>query len=367
MRLGVCVLNDATTPAAPAPPAPVTISATRDAANKGDFTAFDDAHTASRTGAPMARVEAPPEPLKAEPAKVDPAKVDAAPVSDVSKRQQKINDYERRIAEQDQRIRALEAREAPAASRSEHPPVASAPPEAKVAEWKRLAAMPEAPKLADFESVEEHTAAMSLFIADTRHAERLAADRQQQDTADVTAAHQVRVDAFVARLEAAKTADPEFATKLSQTVKHDLKPFTALGKDEVGGPINVVGEQVYDSPLVATFLTHFSEHPEALDRLIAVPASVLALPASARANAHIQWIVREFGKLEAALEATPPAVVPEVEAAAVPSTITAAPPPPKTITRAGSTADPQAAALTRGDFKTWDSIEMSKKLVPRSA
>ncbi len=87
--------------------------------------------------------EAPKEPQAAEPSKT-PAPVSAQPVAEepraTSKRQQQINEYERTIAELNQRLQKLET--APPSQ-----PAAQTPPE-KIAESKRIASMPDYPKLA---------------------------------------------------------------------------------------------------------------------------------------------------------------------------------------------------------------------------
>jgi hypothetical protein len=354
-------------PVAPALPAtPTTISAERAAANKGDFSALNNAHLAARRGTPLARVE-----VKAEaPAKApEPPEAPAAPAPPaLSKRQQETNDRVREAAEratatlreENARLKVQLAAHQPAPAPV---PAAPAAPETKVAEWKRFAQMPDAPKLADFDSVEEHTAAMALFIADTRHEEHTAADRQRTETDELTAAQRARVGRFVEQLDASKAADPEFVTKLTPEVKA-LKPFGALAPGELGGPRNIIAEQVYDSPIAPAVLLHFSQHPEALVALETPPPHIAALPPALRVKAHIQWIVREFGKLEGSLESASPAA--STDRPAQPSTITAAPPPPDTVTRAGSTTDPKASALKRGDFDAFNRLELAERAAKRA-
>lgn len=337
------------------------MSAEHAAAERGDFSAFDAAHVAAQQGKPLPAVAAP----AAAPAQSDDddtptqSTTAQAPAPTVSKRQQQINDYERRIAEQDQRIRALEAsRQTPPAARAQpQAPVTPAEPA-----WKRYAAMPDAPKLSDvdaqgnalFASVEEHTAAMFLFI----RGQEQAAEQRRTVSDEHRAAMQSRVERIhQAITEAAQ--DPTFATSLSDEVR-TIKPVSSLAPDEPSGPLNILWELVYDSPYLAQHLRNFSANPGELRRIEAMPPRIAALPAHMRAAEHVKWMVQEFGKLEGRLESTAPsASAPAAQA----STISAAPPPPPTLSRTGSTTNPQEAAIARGDqagFEQWDKIETAK-------
>lgn len=359
-------------PAAPASPATPTISATRAASDKGDFAAFDDAALAERRGTPLARVAATPAtpptpepPAAPAPPAEEPAQPPAADRA-VSKRQQQINDYERRIAEQDQRIRALES--SLTHPPLERPPTAPAPREPQT--WADVVKSPDIdqPMLGEEQFFQQfpdapYSAYARYAVRYEDRAERANA-QQSSEQEQLTIAQHARVEKFVGQLEQARTSDPEFVHKLTPEVRA-LKPFAALAPGEASGPRNVVAEQIYDSPVAPQVLLHFSQHPEALQRLETVPPEIAAMPPAQRARAHIQWIVKEFGKLEAAFETpaavqgsplTPPAVAPPVSAA---------PPPAPILTRAGSSTDPQAAAFARGDFAAWDRIETEKELQRR--
>jgi len=125
----------------------------------------------------------------------------------------------------------------------------------------------------------------------------------------IQSAHKAQIDGFVKQLQDEVKADPEFTSKLSDRVKTQLKPFSALQRDASGrpteqpGPINVIGEQVYASDKAPQMLRHFSEHPEDLDRLVAVPTHLASLPPALRTARHISWQIQEYGKLEASLSA----------------------------------------------------------------
>lgn len=352
-------------PSAPAQPAaPVaaeTISATRAAANTGSFADFDKAENAKLLGKPLADVPAPKAPTSPDAKTEQPAS--AAPVDErtVSKRQQTINDYERRIAEQDQRIRALEGRPADAK------PSQASKSDVTVPEFRRIAALPGAPKLDDigsdgkpvYETVAEHAAAMTLFVNSTlaRETSARTADTEMAD------AQRARGESFVSRLTAAKTADPDFVSKLTPEVL-DLRPVHAFPPNSKDvGPLNILWENVYDSPVVDKLLLHFSADPTELRRFETMPPEIQALPARLRTSAHIRWIVKEFGKLEGSL--SPAAAAPPVAAAAVPSTVSAAPPPAPSLSRAKTSADPKANALARNDFAAFDRIEMQEAQAKR--
>lgn len=180
--------------------------------------------------------------------------------------------------------------------------------------------------------------------------------RVSAEQKDLTAAQQTRVQKFADQLKAATTSDPEFAAKLTPEVRA-LKPFDALAPGEHGGPETIVAEQVFDSPLAPQVLLHFSEHPEALARLIAMPSDIQAMPATVRTHHHIQWIVKEFGKLEATLSAPPekPAPAPIVP-------LTSAPAPAHTLgSRPAPAVDPKTAAVKAGNTQAYRDIRRRER------
>ena len=320
-------------PAAPAV-APETQPATQAAVISGSTADYRTAKRAERAGKPLAAVpvqaEATSEPV-AEPVKTEPRKStrDDTYISD------RIREgVERGTAEVRAEIERLKqqlqthapAREAPKAYTGIDPSDPKPAPDA-------------------FESHDDYLDARDEW--NERRIERKQAKaaegvRVTQEHQELTAAQQARVQKFADQLDAATKTDPEFSKKLTPEVRA-LKPFEALAPGERGGPENVVAAQIFDSPIAPQVLVHFSEHPEALARLIAMPADIQAMPQRVRTHHHIQWIVKEFGKVEAALSA--PATK-ETPAPAPSKTLTSAPSPAQTLgSRPAAAVDPKAAAV----------------------
>jgi hypothetical protein len=305
-----------------------------------------------------------------------------APAPALSRRQQKANERTQAavesattaLREENARIKAqLDSQkpphiESPAAVAPPAPVVAQpapvVPAPAAEPEWKRLAAMPDAPKLADFETIEQYNFAVNLFVADKRAAE--AAQRGQSE--DAHAVMKGRIDRFEANLAEAMKA-PDFKTSITPLVAQQLKPFDARKRDdkgnfiEKGTALNAVGEHVYDSPILGTMLRHFSTPAgEAeLRRLTNLPDHLKGLPDNPmRARLHIAWIAREYGKIEGRLEAAAaPAPAPNVPA---PKLITDAPAPARTLGhRPAEAADPRAAAIRSGDTRAYREIRRAER------
>lgn len=352
------VATSAPTPAPSAPVAtepkvlPVT-SAAEAAIASGDTRAFRDAKRAERAGQPL------PVPAAVEAAQ--DAEGDAAPAIDgqpqkenrktrAEREQERINETIRTaVAAAEAKLRAELAPPREAAQ-----PAADAPPADQIPTWKQFASLPDAPKLGQFDSVEEHTAAMATFVAEKMLQARDAASAHQQQTAAQASAAQAEVDTFLGRLDEAKKADPEFATKLSADVKA-LKPFGALTPGEVGGPSNVVAAELMKSPEAARLLLHLST-PGELAKLTTVPQQIAAMPEGrAKIAAHIAHIRAEIHRLEGRLAA-----------AAAPSSptahITAAPDPAETLgSRPTLVGDAEAQAIKRGDTRAYRELKRQQR------
>lgn len=339
---------------APAPsetPAP-TISAGMDAASKGDFSAFDAAEVSAKRGTPLPRVEAPV---------IEKPVAGAVPVErTVSKRQEAINDRTRTAVEQatadlqaeNARLKAQLA--TPPAPRVEPVPV-EPPVVAKTPEYKRYMAMPDAPKLADFESVEEHAFAATLFINRTVYAEQQADARSRQHDETRAKFLNDRGQEYGDRLRQAAEADPAVRTKIDPAIMA-ARPISGLAAGDVPTFANAIAETGLFSPNPAALYVYLTEHREDAERIAALPTQ--------------EHCLRALAQLDGQLNPRPSAVAAPTEPspaarAAVPSTITAAPSPVHTVTKAGSSADPKAAALARGDFDTFNKLELAKETARR--
>ena len=328
-------------PAQPEQDAPDTQPAVDQALAAGKVADYRAARRAERLGTPL------PDVAVAELADEEPPSqaVASAPAPVISKRQQKINDYERRIAESDQRIRALETqlRQPPAAPRREEPPPETRPTEP---EWKRFWAMPDAPKLVDFESVEEHTAAMAYFMAERRDQER-----EQRATRTVAETrHQERAVQFGERLRTAATADPEFVNAIPPAVL-TARPLSGLSREELAQSTfaNVVAEAALRSDDPATLLKHLHAHQDETLRIAGLPS-----------DEWLDALARLDGRLTAG---TAPArnPVPALEPSA-PKPVTSAPPPAPVLgARPAAPADPMGAAVATGDFSAFRQLKRQER------
>lgn len=349
------------TPSAPAP-----VSAERAASDAGDYASFDRAHVAKRQGKSVPQ----PEPARAQATPTTDSETPASAENGeraVSKRQQAINDYERRIAQQEQRIQELESRTRaaqPSQDQPRQPPPQAPPQETPKQRVARLLALPEAPKVDDFDTYPEYTAAQTLFLHDlaAKHQAAQTAERDQQVQRHQTLV--ARDQAFRERLTAAKTADPEFVASLSDEAKNLGGLDHARRTGQTPGPTHIIGELLYDSPHAAAFLRHISADPQALTALTALPAHLARVPPQWRAKAHIDHLVTEFRRLEGRLayeEALAARDGAPASAPALNSPVSSAPPPPPTLGKAGRSTDPVRSALARNDFAAFDQAEMDKR------
>lgn len=378
-------------PAALPESAPATISASLAAANKGDFSAFDKAHLAARRGAPLPDVpQAPDAAQTIDP--TTPGETAAPPERTLSRRQEQLNAAAQKAveratadlrAENDRLKRELTGRTTGAPVPESRPPQPAQTPPTPPATYEAAIARPNPTQPLLTEEAFFQQFPTAPYSAYTRYAtayDRASADHQSRQVAEqreVETAQRQMVDGFVSQIQAAKAADPTFVTSLSDRVKLQLKPFAALSRDpqsghltEPAGPINVIGEQVYASDVAPAMLTHFSAHPEDLDRLTTVPASLATLPQGLRDQRHIEWMIREYGRLEARVTGTPaPAdasTAPHLTAQALPaatavSAMTSLPPPGPDLKRGGVPAPSSEAALKRGDFAEFDRLDLQKR------
>ena len=343
-------------PVAPAADASTTQPATQAAVKSGDTQAYRNARRAERAGKPLEAVQAaavtPEAATATEPQKVEPPRkardedyISRRILEGVDRGTQELR------AEIDRMKQQLQTHQPAEATREQPKPYDGADPSDPK------------PTPDGFENFDEYLdkrdewneRRIARKQAHAAHGARAAHDHQE-----LTAAQQARVEKFITQLESAKAADAAFVDKLTPDVRA-LKPFAALTPGERSGPANVVAEQVYDSPIAPQVLLHFSTHPDALARLTAMPPEIQAMPQRVRAHHHIQWIVKEFGKLEASLSA--PETTAEPAPTSTPSkTLTSAPPPAQTLgSRPAAAIDPKTAAVKSGNTTAYRQLRRQER------
>lgn len=173
----------------------------------------------------------------------------------------------RETAELRQRLDALE-----------RPKPEAAKPETKQAEWKRYRAMPDAPKLGEFdgdEALEDWNAAMALFIADKRYEERRTIETQETRDEQAKQSLNQKLVSVREKLDAAEASEPGFLAEVASLM--NTPPISAFygrdGKlipnlrDSQGRPVtpsieNWVIEQIMHSPIPDKMLRHFAKDGE---------------------------------------------------------------------------------------------------------
>lgn len=149
----------------------------------------------------------------------------------------------------------------------------------------------------------------------------------QQQTAQVA-----RETTYSDRMNAVLATEPAFFDTISEDVK-SLKLFSQMAEGEIGSARNAIAEELVDSAIPHTLMRHFTDHPEDLTRLAALPPRALA---------------REFGKLEAKLESPATPAPPPLK------TITSMPAPPPVVgSKTVDPDDPEAKALRDRDFPAY--------------
>ena len=371
---------------------PQTVSATHAAVIANDSTAFRKAsrerRVAERQGKTVATVPVQAE-AKAAPAAVvtpDTAPAQTPPLSSKERQQQKVNERIQAAIDEGIKTKLAEAR---TQWEKEHPTAAAAAPvvAAPPVEAPRAALSREPPKTFE-EAIQRPDVSKPLiteeqffkqfpdapYPAYARYAAHYdqvnwqAQETQRADRDAVLQAQKAQIDGFVGQLQNAAKADPQFVMSLSDRVKTQVKPFTALQRDasgrqtEQGGPINVIGEQVYASDIAPIMLKHFSTHPEDLDRLITMPPSIAALPPALRTARHISWMQQEYGKLEAKLSSSSAPVSAAATLPAPIKTLTDAPAPARTLGR--NTAEPtdlRASIIRSGDTGAYRKLRREQR------
>lgn len=243
------------------------------------------------------------------------------------------------------RVESLERERTP-----KHDQPASDPAAATQKEWERILALPGAPRLEQFESIEAYTAAASLFVTDTRwqehESEQRATSEQQRRHADfeaVTAAAKERV-------QKAMESNKDFATQIDERLIHLLDSGTVHDVTLAGGkpgPHNVLAEEILRSESIEQLLLHFSTEQGQQDwrRLVT-------------SRSHGEFL-RAFGRLEADLSRA-------ASAAPAPKLVSDAPDPAPTLgTKPANAGDPILAAAKGRDIGRYIDLANARDLAAR--
>lgn len=338
------------TPTALAPPDTAPIAT---ALKSGDVAAYQHAKREAKA-VNFVPEDAPATPIVVVPApKAPPVDLKAQDEARaVSKRQQVINDYERRIAEQNERIARLEA--GPVAKEPVKP--ALAPP---------VAAHPDDPRPDPLDATKYPDGQFDLTFQEDlgRWAgrqefakARTAAEQTHRDATE-RQAHDARVQQFETQATTFKErvqavnphllgSDPAQVAEAAKTagINPDLltlKPSIMLQPGERPTFGHAIADVLLQSDQPEALMRHLSKAGEA-DRLSALDPAAF---------------YREIGRIEASF-AKPVAVT-----TTSPKTITEAPAPPPTVaTGSGNTTDPVEAALKAGDFPRYQQAKRRKEL-----
>lgn len=223
------------------------------------------------------------------------------------------------------------------------------------AEYKRYLQMPDAPKLGDFAEIEEHTAAMALFIGEKvaestfdrkfgeLSKEATARDARMRDVNDRVS----KADAdYKAYLERTPDADTKINPLLVEIVPASLLPNPADAK-----PHNVLADHVMESGCPGELHEYFST-PEGTTHW----QSLLTLAA-----VNPRAVAFAFGKLSARFDTRA-----AVKAATPPKTVSTAPEPVETLgKRPAAPTDDADAALAAGDFEAYARIQNTRDFQAR--
>ncbi len=271
-------------------------------------------------------VAAEPEPIEAPVEEPKPAKPRNNPEARIQQAIARQREAERRAAEFEERLRALES------GRSEPEP-ASSP------EWQRYTQMPGAPREEEFERYADFTAAMGVWVADQRIAERVAAIAAEQAGAQRRTAQTAVQAKFAETVTQATQADPSFLDRVDESVLA-LPTFAALRPGERPQAVHYVGEELLRADHPVALLEHFTAHPEDLQRLATLPAPGL--------------VTREMAKLDARLGAAARGPAPEI------SQPSAAKPPIRPVGR-GTTVPPVRDAKDINSLAEWRAVRERMK------
>ena len=321
---------ETTAPAQPETPpdlAPVTTAAEKAVAD-GNYDAFRAAKLAERQGKPLDPPAPAPEATPAEAAAPGPAPA-PAPERKVSKRQETINNYERQIAELNERLRAFEARV---------PPPAPAPEPTKPTDTF--------PDYATYLQSHPNTSLETYIDArqDWRNEQAAAKAQRESFERQQTQTQEQIVSAAAKRYAEAVKANPDFEASLDPAILAIPTREKAIADRMPLKPEHDFASELLKSEVLPQLLAHLSANPDAMEKV--------------RACQTRSETLRLFGRLEAKFLDAPPAPAPPPA-----KTLTAAPEPPTALgSRPAPAADPIEHAVVSNNYEAFKAARMQQRL-----
>jgi len=327
---------------APPPAAETTpeIPASHAAVAEDDFSKFQAARRAERSGKPLAAVEAP----KPE-AAADTAPEGQRPPDPNSKRTQQreaatrtaVYHATRDLQAENARLRALVPPEHRAPAPFTPPPQAPAPT-LKEPDPTDAAKYP----LGEFDP--KYQRDIARYDTEQFHAQRSAEARAESERTQTLAQAETSAKAIGESFKTFETTSPDLAKEIDDELLKTLVPRLALKDPRTFGPRNAIAEEMLASPDTAPQLAHYlSTHPEELARLEALQPRAL---------------IRELGRIEGRFtrEAAAAAPVPPTK------TLTDAPTSGTTLGRKAVTeTDPERAAVMNDDFEAFQRTRRERR------
>jgi hypothetical protein len=347
-------------PAQPVADSPVTQTAVHAAVASGKTSEYRTARRAERVGKPLAAVtvdpsasaqattEDAPDPLAMN--RGDLVPTEAPKLSRKERDQQDANDRIRKAVESATAdLRAEVARlKTPAPAQDQPKPAeATAAPDKGTPEYKRYQAMPDAPKLQDFDSIEDHGTAMSLFIAKALFAEHADAGKRQEADAARLKDFTTQIDTYSERLRKSAAADPQLKTKIAPDILQ-ARPLSSLSPEQkkTATFANYIAETGFHSENPAALYTYLTSNEADATRI----ANLGSPEAVERALTLLD------GKLSASAAVVPAAPKPK------PKTLTDAPAPLDTLgSKATETTDPLTSAVKRGSTREYRALRRQQR------
>lgn len=217
--------------------------------------------------------------------------------------------------------------------------------------YKKYQAMPDAPKSADFESLDDYAAAMGVFIADkiadekfdAKYESRSKQDRESYQRDERFAA---QVEEAGARIEAEAAADPEILSRIDDRWK-GLSPSDRLAEGERLTPAHFVKDRV----------TFHSRHTLKLSEWLTADGSKeLARIAQLSPDAIIRELAYKDASFGDLAQDSPAADAPR------PSQVSKASKPAPTLGRKASHGqDDLTSAIQGNDLDAFNRIELARK------